>query len=171
MPCYGGRMAYAPFRAHVATPIGIVEICGNAQQVERVTIHPQGSKAADSALPVAGAVADAAVQLRAYFAGTLRDFALPLAPAASTRGAALRAAIASVPYGKTATYGQLARAHDSGAQAMGQACARNPFPIIIPCHRVTSSGGAAEHYSGGDGPRTKAWLNAHEARNSGKTLL
>lgn len=164
-------MAYAPICAHVATPIGIVEICGDAQQVERVTIYPEGSNAADSVTPAAGAVADAAAQLRAYFAGTLREFDLPLAPAASARGAALRAAIASIPYGETTTYGQLARAHDSGAQAMGQACARNPFPIIIPCHRVTSSGGAAEHYSGGNGPRTKAWLNAHEARNAGKTFL
>ncbi len=164
-------MAYAPICAHVATPIGLIEIWGNAQCVERVTILPGQTTAAAAPSTATGAVAEAADQLRAYFAGTLRGFDLPLAPAASTRGAALRAAIASVPYGETATYGQLARAHDSGAQAMGQACARNPFPIIIPCHRVTSSGGAAEHYSGGDGPRTKAWLNAHEARNAGKTFL
>jgi methylated-DNA-[protein]-cysteine S-methyltransferase len=44
---------------------------------------------------------------------------------------------------------------------VGQACRRNPFPIIIPCHRVTSTSGR-EFYSGGEGPRTKAWLIAFE---------
>ena len=69
------------------------------------------------------------------------------------------------------TYGALAKAHDSGARAVGGACAHNPYPIVIPCHRVTSSGGARENYSAGDGPVTKAWLIAHEARHSGRTLL
>ncbi len=120
--------------------------------------------------PQNGALAECVAQIDAYFAGTRQAFDLPLAPARSPRGAALRAAISAVPYGSTASYGQLARAHDSGARAMGQVCARNPFPIVVPCHRVTSSGNAPEKYSGGDGVRTKAWLNAHEARVSGKTL-
>jgi methylated-DNA-[protein]-cysteine S-methyltransferase len=69
----------------------------------------------------------------------------------------LRAGIAGVPYGETLTYGALARLIDSAPRAVGQACKRNPFPIIIPCHRVTSASGP-EHYSGGAGISTKAWL-------------
>jgi methylated-DNA-[protein]-cysteine S-methyltransferase len=168
-------MAYAPNRALVATPIGMVEVVGTHDVIERVIVHGRTAEQRPAADPQSaapqGAVADAAAQITAYFAGTLTRFTVPLAPATSARGAALRAAIASVPYGSTATYGMLARSHNSGAQAMGQACARNPFPIIIPCHRVTSSGQAAEQYSGGDGVQTKAWLNAHEARTAGKTLL
>ncbi|MEQ1724761.1 MAG: methylated-DNA--[protein]-cysteine S-methyltransferase [Sphingopyxis sp.] len=164
-------MTYAPTRAHLATPIGIVEIFGDDALIDGITIHPQLANPTMMAPPKSGALAAAAEQLQGYFSGTRRAFDLPLAPANTTRGSALRAAIASVAYGTSATYGQLARAHASSSRAMGQACARNPFPIVIPCHRVTSSGGAKENYSGGDGAATKAWLTAHEARVAGKTLL
>jgi methylated-DNA-[protein]-cysteine S-methyltransferase len=103
----------------------------------------------------------AVAQMRDWFARKRRDFDLALKPLPTPRGNALRAGIASVPYGKSMTYGGLARQLDSGPRAIGQACRRNPFPIIIPCHRVMSSAGS-EHYSGGDGPRTKAWLIAFE---------
>ncbi|MEQ1509133.1 MAG: methylated-DNA--[protein]-cysteine S-methyltransferase [Sphingopyxis sp.] len=164
-------MAYAPTRAHLATPIGIVQIFGDDAVIDRVTIQPLAHDVTEDLQDVTGALAAAVAQLRDYFAGTRQAFNLPLAPAKSPRGTALRGAIDSVPYGETATYGQLARSHASSSRAMGQACARNPFPIIIPCHRVTSSGGAKENYSGGDGAATKAWLNAHEARIAGKVLI
>lgn len=164
-------MTYALSSARVATPIGIVEIFGDDALIARVTIHPLVHTLAGDDAPVTGALARAAEQIRDYFAGTRREFDLPLAPAKTPRGGALRDAIASLPYGTCATYGQIARAHHSSSRAMGQACARNPFPIIIPCHRVTSSGGAKENYSGGDGVATKAWLNAHEARISGRILI
>jgi methylated-DNA-[protein]-cysteine S-methyltransferase len=104
---------------------------------------------------------EAARQVTAYFAGTLRTFDLPLSPSESPQGAVLRAAIASIPYGQTRTYGALAAASGSVARAVGQACKTNPFPIIIACHRVISSSGP-EYYSGGDGLRTKTWLNDFE---------
>lgn len=155
-------MDYALQTARLATPIGHVVIEGDNDRLVAIRI------VANSDAPVTGAtgaVAAAIEQLSAYFAGERQHFDLPLAAAASPRGQALRTAIASVGYGNTATYGQLARAHGSGNQAMGQACARNPFPIIIPCHRVTSANGTRENYSAGDGVATKAWLIAHEARH------
>ncbi|MEQ1688313.1 MAG: methylated-DNA--[protein]-cysteine S-methyltransferase [Sphingopyxis sp.] len=155
----------------MATPIGIVEVFGDDAVIDHITIHPRSSNPAMIAPPKSGALAVAVEQLKGYFAGERQAFDLPLAPARTVRGGALRGAIASVAYGECATYGQIAHANGSSSRAMGQACARNPFPIIIPCHRVTSSGNAAENYSGGDGAATKAWLNAHEARVAGKTLL
>lgn len=95
-------------------------------------------------------------QLRDWFDGARQDFDLPLAPVTDD-GARLRAAIAAIPYGETRTYGEVAAACGSVARAVGQACRTNAFPIIIPCHRVTSSTGP-EYYSAGDGPRTKSWL-------------
>jgi methylated-DNA-[protein]-cysteine S-methyltransferase len=74
----------------------------------------------------------------------------------------LRAAICTIPHGQTARYGALAAQIGSGARAVGQACARNPIPVIIPCHRVLASNGLG-NYSGGGGIRTKQWLLAHEA--------
>ncbi|MEK6636616.1 MAG: methylated-DNA--[protein]-cysteine S-methyltransferase [Pseudomonadota bacterium] len=107
----------------------------------------------------------AAIQMQEWFAGKRKSFDLPLAPLSTPRGKALRAGIAAINYGETLTYGELATQIGSAARAVGQACRRNPFPIIIPCHRVTSAG-AQEFYSGGEGPRTKAWLIAFEQGKS-----
>lgn len=104
---------------------------------------------------------DAMTQLRAYFAGNLKQFDLPLAPAATLEAQAARDAMIAIPFGTTATYGELAARTGSSARAFGQACGANPLPIIVPCHRVVGADGFG-HYSGGDGPATKHWLLAHE---------
>jgi len=159
-------MTYAPHVRTLATPIGPVTIFGDARALHGVRIGHQGDAVADAGdAPDDSPVSVAAGQIDEYFAGVRQRFDVPLEPLVSARGEALRAAIAGIPYGETMSYGALAAAHDSGARAVGGACRRNPYPIIIPCHRVTSSNGAAENYSGGDGPTTKAWLNAHERRH------
>jgi methylated-DNA-[protein]-cysteine S-methyltransferase len=99
----------------------------------------------------------ALAQLLDWFAGNRLSFDIPLTPLGSAEGESLRAGIASIPYGETLTYGALAEQVGSVARAVGQACKTNPYPIIIPCHRVVSTAGP-EYYSGGDGPRTKTWL-------------
>ena len=108
---------------------------------------------------------EAAAQLKAWFAGRLGDFDLPLAPATTPRGMALRQAICAIPYGDSASYGEVARQAGSGPRAIGQACRRNPLPIVVPCHRVIAAGQAIGHYSGGDGIITKKWLLDHEQRH------
>lgn len=164
-------MTYAPHITTLATPIGSIIITGDDKALHSIRISSDEDDAVVSTGPASSPVMKAAAQLRSYFDGALRAFDLPLIPLKSPRGEALRDAIASVPYGETITYGALAAAHDSGARAVGGACRRNPYPIVIPCHRVTSSHGSPEHYSGGDGPRTKAWLITHEARHAGASDL
>lgn len=154
-------MTYAPQAMTLATPIGTILLQGNETELTGVTIGVDAGVQSGDDLPTDSPVMRAAEQLREYFAGQRQDFDLPLARLKSARGQALRAAIASLPYGHTMTYGALAKLHDSGPRAVGQACRRNPFPVIIPCHRVTSSAGP-EYYSGGSGVDTKAWLNAFE---------
>ena len=163
-------MDYALHLASLQTPVGTVLVRGTADHVTGVTIAAVAQQAEGDA-PADSPAAEAVRQIGEYFAGTRHAFDLPLAPAATPRGGALRAAIASVPYGSTVTYGTLARTHGSAARAVGQACARNPFPIIIPCHRVTSSPGAKENYSGGQGVVTKSLLLDHEARHGGERLI
>lgn len=155
-------MAYAHSTAVIATPIGPVRITAGGAALISITIKPGdvGLKAPDRAL-----LREAARQLEAYFAGGLEAFDLPLEPLASRRGTALREAIAGIGYGETLSYGALARIAGSSPRAIGQACARNPFPIVVPCHRVTGAGGALGAYSGGDGPATNAWLINHEAKD------
>ena len=106
---------------------------------------------------------DAALdQLNRYFDGTLSDFDLPLAPADSPFRQAMRDAMLAIPYGETRTYGQIAARIGSAARAVGAACATNPFPVIVPCHRVVGANGAMVGYTGGQGPQTKSALLALE---------
>lgn len=69
-----------------------------------------------------------------------------------------------IPAGQTRTYGEIAKAvgRPSAAQEVGQALARNPVPIIIPCHRVSAAGGKLGGFSAPGGPATKARLLAFE---------
>jgi methylated-DNA-[protein]-cysteine S-methyltransferase len=167
-------MPYAPDHALIATPIGMVRISGDDDVVTR--IHVGGPEPAPEDAGSAKAVLEAVVQLRAYFAGTLRDFDLPLIPFDSKRGETLRAgpsrsaARGRHSSGDTVSYGALARQIGSGPRAIGQACARNPYPLVIPCHRILAAGGRLGAYSAGEGPNTKQWLLDHEARHSGKAL-
>lgn len=150
---------YAREVSRIATPVGTIEIVAERGMLQSIRIAADGP-------PMRGGEASAAAadQLRQWFAGERRDFDLPLAPMSGPRGEALRAGLVAVPYGETLSYGALANKLDSGARAIGQLCARNPFPIVIPCHRVTAAGGKLGNYSGGDGPKTKSWLLDHEQR-------
>lgn len=69
-----------------------------------------------------------------------------------------------IPAGQTRTYGEIAKAvgQSSAAQEVGQAMARNPVPIIVPCHRVSAAGGKLGGFSAPGGPATKAKLLALE---------
>jgi methylated-DNA-[protein]-cysteine S-methyltransferase len=146
--------------ARIATPIGLVELTAGDSVLTAVRIDPLSD--APTYAPAGYALLETGVmQIEDWFAGKRKGFDLPLAPLASPRGEALRAGIAAIGYGETLTYGALALRIGSAPRAVGQACRRNPFPIIIPCHRVISTGGQ-EFYSGGEGPRTKAWLIAFE---------
>jgi methylated-DNA-[protein]-cysteine S-methyltransferase len=145
---------YARDAATIATPIGLVRVTGTADRIDAIDIGT-GSDAVSSNSP---AICEALRQLEAYFAGRLTAFNLPLAPSLTKRGAVLRQAIVDIPYGSTASYGALAKAIRSSARAVGQACARNPLPIVVPCHRILGAGSALGAYSAGNGPITKARL-------------
>ncbi len=103
-------------------------------------------------------LARAAQQLSEYFAGTRRDFDLPLDPAGTPFQRRVWTEMARIPFGATESYGALAREVGSVARAVGGACGANPIPIVIPCHRVVAEGGALGGFSGGTGPATKRAL-------------
>ena len=107
-------------------------------------------------------LAQAASQLDDYFNGTRRSFDLPL----DFRGTAFQqrvwAALLTIPFGETRSYGDIARAHGhpTASRAVGAANGRNPISIIAPCHRVVGSNGALIGFAGG--LATKTWLLDHE---------
>ncbi len=90
--------------------------------------------------------------LAEYFAGRRRDFPLKV-DWTRVDGFTRRAlqVCAKIPYGKTLSYGEVAARAGSpgGARAVGQAMSKNPFPIVVPCHRVLASGGKLGGFSGG----------------------
>ena len=107
-----------------------------------------------------------AEQLREYFAGTRREFDLPLAPEGTEFRRRVWDALRAIPYGETRTYGQVADAVACrGPRAVGQANRHNPIPIVIPCHRVLAHGGIggyAGQWGEGEGLDRKRWLLRHE---------
>ena len=114
-----------------------------------------GKRSAGEATPL---LLEARRQLTAYFAGRRRGFDLPLAPAGSPFELRVWQLMSDIPYGETRTYGELARDLAAAPRAVGQACGRNPLPILIPCHRVLAADGRLGGYSGGQGAETKRRL-------------
>ena len=69
----------------------------------------------------------------------------------------------AIPYGETLSYGAVAKSLNGSPRAVGQACGKNPVPIVVPCHRILAANGRIGGFSGGDGVPTKRMLLAHEA--------
>jgi len=94
---------------------------------------------------------EAARQLKAYFVGELKEFTLPLAPEGTDFMKQVWAALCEIPYGRTASYKDIAEKIGSpkAARAVGLANNRNPIPIFIPCHRVIGADGSLTGYAGG----------------------
>jgi len=94
---------------------------------------------------------EAARQLVGYLAGELKVFTLPLVPAGTEFMKKTWAGLCKIPYGKTATYGEIAAKAGSpkASRAVGMANNRNPIPIFIPCHRVIGANGQLTGYRGG----------------------
>lgn len=149
-------------QAILTTPIGPILLRADGDRLISIRIGADDDAKDDD--PV---LREALAQLSAWFSGRLSRFDLPLAEPDTPRGAAHRQAIADIPYADTASYGAIARMIGSSPRAVGQACRRNPFPIVIPCHRVIGAGGTIGHYSGGAGVATKLWLLQHEQDSKG----
>jgi methylated-DNA-[protein]-cysteine S-methyltransferase len=92
-------------------------------------------------------------QLDEYFEGKRERFDVPVDWALTPKGFRNRAlhAVARIPYGKTKTYAEIAKAAGNARafRAAGTACGHNPVPLIVPCHRVVQSGGGIGNYGGG----------------------
>ncbi|MHB8424822.1 MAG: methylated-DNA--[protein]-cysteine S-methyltransferase [Gammaproteobacteria bacterium] len=90
-------------------------------------------------------------QLKAYFAGKLRQFDLPLKPEGTAFQMRVWRALRTIPYGETWSYGQLARriGKPAASRAVGAANGQNPIPIIVPCHRVIGADGSLTGFGGG----------------------
>jgi methylated-DNA-[protein]-cysteine S-methyltransferase len=100
---------------------------------------------------------EAARQLRAYFAGQLREFQLPLDIEGTGFQKRVWGQVAAIPYGETRSYLQIAQALGSpgAVRAVGAANGANPVPIVVPCHRVIGAKGKLVGYGGGLGMKKR----------------
>jgi len=157
----------------VDSPFGPLLVAATAQGVVRVAFEREGH---DNVLhDLAGSVSprilrsgrrtdDAARQLDEYFAGRRRrfDIDVDLQLVHGFRREVI-AHLADIGYGSTASYAAVARAvgNPAAVRAVGSACAHNPVPLVLPCHRVVRSDGSLGQYLGG--AETKAALLAMES--------
>jgi len=104
----------------------------------------------------------AVAQLEEYFAGTRREFDLPLDPAGTDFQRSAWMVLRTIPYGQTISYGQQAEqlGDPNKARAVGAANGKNPLSIVVPCHRVVGSNGHLTGFAAGID--VKSWLLDHE---------
>ncbi|MBB6120180.1 methylated-DNA--[protein]-cysteine S-methyltransferase [Nocardiopsis algeriensis] len=136
------------------SPLGELLLTGDGESLS--SVHTQGKENVRREVPPEwredpSAFRDAVAQLEAYFAGTLREFDLALAPAGTEWQLRVWKALTTIPYGETASYGELAAelGRPTASRAVGTANGRNPISIIVPCHRVIGANGTLTGYAGG----------------------
>lgn len=148
----------APITKIVESPVGRLSLTEQGGALVRIAWTDSETGDPRAQLGETPLLTRAAEQLAQYFAGARRDFDLPLAPRGTAFQRRVWAEMTRIPFGATASYGALARKTGSVARAVGGACATNPIPIVIPCHRVVGQGGALGGFSGGAGVDTKIAL-------------
>jgi methylated-DNA-[protein]-cysteine S-methyltransferase len=133
----------------VETPIGTLWLSATREALTAVAFAGRTREAGGPGSR--SVLTEAAAQLKAYFAGELERFDLPLAPQGTDFQRSVWAAVGAIPYGETATYSELSAAvgRPRACRAVGAANGRNPLAIIVPCHRVVGSTGALTGYAGG----------------------
>jgi methylated-DNA-[protein]-cysteine S-methyltransferase len=165
MAAEGEVMEALQFRA-VDSPVGLLTLAGKGGRLMHLRMVDQtyepsrdGWESDDDAFP------DAVEQLGAYFAGGRTDFELNLDLVGTQFQRRVWAALQTIPYGQTRSYGEIARQIGSpGAfRAVGLANGHNPIGIIVPCHRVIGSNGSLTGYGGGL-DRKRALLELEKSR-------
>ncbi len=158
--------------ARYASPLGAILLASDGAALVGLWFEGQkhfgrglGPARENSGLPV---LAQAARWLDIYFSGREPDFAPPLNPRGTAFEKSVWAELAKIPFGQTATYGEIAARLGlpcGAARAVGGAVGRNPISLIVPCHRVVGANGRLTGYAGGI--ERKRWLLALEGSPKG----
>jgi methylated-DNA-[protein]-cysteine S-methyltransferase len=149
------------YRACHHSQIGFLEVVGNQKGILTIAFGVDEFES-DCNLPIP--MSDCLQQLTEYFKGRRRKFSIPLLLEGTDFQKAVWRQLQKIPFGQTASYGDVARAVGSpkAFRAVGNANNKNPIPLIIPCHRVIGSDGKLVGFGGGIW--RKAWLLDHEKR-------
>lgn len=158
----------------IDSPVGLLTLAGVGSTLMHLRMVDQTHEpdrsgwepADDDAFP------EAVEQLSGYFAGELTEFDLDLRLAGTEFQRRVWAALRTIPYGETRSYGQIAEQIGSpgASRAVGLANGRNPIGIIVPCHRVIGSTGGMTGYGGGI-DRKRALLALEKSRKPANLTL
>lgn len=155
-------MSSAKHHVIVDSPLGPITLVGRAGALTNLymDVHRHAADPATFGAPTLGGLAPAVEQLEQYFAGQRTAFDLRIDPEGTPFQQRVWAALVTIPYGSTTTYGELARSIGAprASRAVGMANGRNPISIILPCHRVVGADGSLVGYGGGL-PRKVALLD------------
>lgn len=133
------------------SPVGRLVLAGRDGALE-LLLFPSSDQAKAPEWEAADApFRQALLQLEEYFKGRRRSFDLPLAPQGTSFQRKVLEALQAIPYGETRSYKDIAAAigQPKAVRAVGAANAKNPIPIVIPCHRVIGSDGSLTGFGGG----------------------
>lgn len=156
------------FHTTMASPVGELKLVASDRGLSAILWENDDPNrvrlGATAEAPQHPLLVEAERQLRAYFAGTLERFSLPIDFVGTEFQKAVWTALLGIPFGETRTYAQIARqiGKPEAVRAVGAAIGRNPISIAIPCHRVIGSNGALTGFAGG--LQTKAYLLRIEGR-------
>lgn len=141
------------------SPVGTLGLSGTAEGITEIYFSRRAPGIPDAPL---GELKAAVAQLEEYFRGRRRRFMLNLAPAGTEFQKRVWAELEKIPFGETATYGEIAAAigKPGASRAVGGANHLNPISIVIPCHRAVGAGSELKGYGGG--LWRKRWLLEHE---------
>lgn len=126
------------FTEYLETPLGLLRLTASETALCRIDLSAEPGKCAPNTV-----TREAALQLSEYFSKKRESFSVPLAPQGTPFQKSVWAALEKIPYGKVVTYGQLAAAvgNAKAVRAAASAVGKNPFPILLPCHRVVAGKG------------------------------
>lgn len=152
--------------AYFSSPLGDIEIKYNSDFIYAIDFIKDGAdKRVQKDIPAF--IIETKEQLKNYFGGDLKSFNLPLKFEGTEFQKRVWMELTKINFGKTISYLQLAKqlGDEKCIRAAASANGKNPFAIIVPCHRVIGSDGSLTGYAGGL-PR-KQWLLDHEAKTNG----
>lgn len=144
------------------TPVGKLRLSARGDAL--VSIDWDDAEEGDS--PPTPILQQATEALQRYFqsSGAFAAAAVPLHPSGTAYQRRVWERLAAIPPGQVSSYGQLARELGSGARAVAAACRANPYPLLVPCHRVVAAHGLGGYCGANDGHwlEIKRFLLAHE---------
>ena len=151
-------MTTPTFTMPMDTPVGQLVLESDGDVLIGIWLPSQATTTRGDGHDAPPVLKDTVTQLEEYFVGERTEFDVPMDLDGTPFQKDVWTELTRIPYGKTISYGELARrvGRPKGPRAVGQANGKNPIPIIVPCHRVLASNGIGGY--GGGLPMKRALL-------------